>query len=44
MVGQEWVEFDPADEQRVVDAVTALGYTMRRDDAAIEAFDTLLEA
>ena len=43
MVGQEWVEFDEADEQRVVDLVQSLGHPIRRDDAAIAQFDGILD-
>ncbi len=43
MVGQEWVEFSEDDEQRVVQELTAAGYEVRRDDAAIDAFDRILE-
>ncbi len=43
MVGQEWVEFSEDDEQRIVQELTAAGYELRRDDAAIDAFDRILE-
>jgi hypothetical protein len=43
MVGQEWVEFSEDDEQRVVQELTAAGYEVRRDDAAIDAFDRIRE-
>lgn len=41
MVGQEWVEIPDAQEEQVVTAIRALGYTVERDDAYIEAFDEL---
>lgn len=41
MVGQEWVEFQAGDEERVVATITSLGYDLRRDDGAIKDFDKL---
>ena len=43
MVGQEWVEFQEDDAQRIIDDLTAAGYEVRRDDDAIDAFDRILE-
>jgi len=41
MVGQEWVEFDLERVDDVVAALESKGYIVRRDDAAIQAFDEL---
>lgn len=43
MVCQEWVEFSEEDEQRIVQELTSAGYMLRRDDAAIDNFDRILE-
>lgn len=41
MIGQEWVEFDLEKADEIVSTLEAMGHTVRRDDAAIHAFDEL---
>jgi hypothetical protein len=41
MVGQEWVEFDLQKADEIVATLESMGYAVRRDDAAIQAFDEL---
>jgi hypothetical protein len=43
MVGQEWIEFSEADEDRVVGELSQRGYQVRRDDELIKRFDLILE-